>query len=138
MVQWRFASEGQLGACPPCPGPKLADSRMPRALRGTEQESQAGPPCVKGAGTGWSVIQNSGQASWLPSVSLVTSKATVPVRPEKSKGCLGESASAGTLLQSFCLERSYPLQTTMSVPSGCPPRLPPQASMVEGSQVFAI
>src|SRR3954454_11638639 len=63
MVQWRFASVGQLGACPPCPGPKLADSRMPRALRGTEQKSQGGPPCVKGAGTGWSLIQNSGQAS---------------------------------------------------------------------------
>src|SRR3954470_11118639 len=138
MVQWRFASVGQLGACPPCPGPKLADSRMPRALRGTEQKSQGGPPCVKGAGTGWSLIQNSGQASWLPNVSLLTAKATGPGRPAKSNGCLGYSASVVTLLPSLLLSRSWPLQTRRSVPSGCAGRLAPQASMVEGSQVFAI
>ena len=41
------------------------------------------------AGTGFSVIQNSGQAAWVPSESAVTSNTTVPVRPAKSNGCFG-------------------------------------------------
>jgi hypothetical protein len=47
------------------------------------------PISEKLSGYGFCVIQNSGQAACEPSVSSVTSNATLPVRPAKSNGCFG-------------------------------------------------
>src|SRR4051794_39132066 len=93
---------------------------MPKPFLGLD--CPIAPPPAKGAGTGRSDIQNSGQAACEPCVSFETSKDIVPVRPAKSNGCFGYIARTVTVPASYVPDklsllasRSWPLQMTMSL-----------------------
>src|SRR5262245_19386083 len=136
MIQRLLLSFGQPGAPPP-PDANTELNRTPSAWRGIEQKLQVPnvPPLRNGAGTGWSVIQNSGQAPCVPVVSLVMSKATVPVRLVKSNGCFGYNAIAVTLKLSKTLWRIAPLQTMTSF-SGCVRKLPLHPTIVDADHAL--
>lgn len=60
----------------------------------------------------------------------------VPVRPAKSKGCLGYIASEVTVPPSFTVSTSWPLQTWMSL-GGLTRAVLPQVDSCAEDQSFA-
>ena len=91
---------------------------------------------MNGTGIGWSLIHSSGHVAWLPWESLLTSKAMVPVRPAKSKGCLGYMARAVTVPPSLTVSTSCPLQTWMSL-GGLTKAVLPQLDSCAAAQSLA-